>query len=200
MTDPEFEKMIDGLMGEGFGVSDHFLDLETVEGLRSNLLAHHGGGEMKPAGIGKAQDFQRDTRVRGDVIRWIEPITEDLFERRLYDKIDRFISYLNRTCYTGLTDSEFHYAYYAPGSFYKRHLDQFRSDSGRKYSLVIYLNESWQPGDGGEISLYGSEETRLLPLAGRAVFFQSDKLEHEVHPAQDRFRLSIAGWLKRSSM
>ena len=196
MIDSEFEQLIDGLMEQGYGVSDRFLLPATVAGLRENLLRHYESGEMKPAGIGKKQDFQRDTRVRGDVIRWIEPATADPHERTLYDKIDRFIAYLNRTCYTGLSDSEFHYAYYPPGSFYKRHIDQFRSDSGRKYSLVIYLNENWQPDEGGEISLYGKEEVRLLPLAGRAVFFQSDKLEHEVHPSPERFRMSIAGWLK----
>lgn len=93
---------------------------------------------------------------------------------------------------------EFHYARYDLGSFYKRHLDQFKSHRGRKYSLVIYLNEEWKEEDGGNLRLYLENDRveDVYPVGGRAVFFKSDELEHEVMPAPERSRLSVAGWLK----
>jgi SM-20-related protein len=90
---------------------------------------------------------------------------------------------------------ECHYAYYDTGSFYKKHIDQFRSDSGRKYSMVLYLNENWQPHMGGQLVLYADQDVQIDPLGGRMVFFKSDKIAHEVL-LSNAPRLSIAGWLK----
>jgi SM-20-related protein len=108
-----------------------------------------------------------------------------------------FLRYLNLTCYTGLNTGEFHYAWYDIGSFYKKHLDQFRTDSGRKYSIVVYLNENWTDEDGGQLLLYiGGKTIRINPEGGRIVFFESDKIEHEVLSSK-RPRMSVTGWLKK---
>ena len=63
----------------------------------------------------------------------------------------------------------------------------------------MYLNEDWLESDGGQLALYHPDGTQenVLPVSGRAVFFESDKVEHEVHPSFNRYRLSIAGWLKQ---
>ncbi|WP_373073460.1 2OG-Fe(II) oxygenase [Zeaxanthinibacter enoshimensis] len=200
-TEPEidqFENLINGFMEKGYGSCDDFLEPELINGLRDKLLALHQSGEMHPAGIGKNFDYKKNAEIRGDVIRWLDEKNCDPQEQLFFEKLDRFVTHLNSTCYTGINGYEFHYAYYAPGSFYKRHLDRFRSDKGRQFSFVIYLNDNWQETDGGEISLYlGNTDTRLSPVAGRVVFFKSDKTEHEVHIASGRPRLSIAGWLKK---
>ena len=111
--------------------------------------------------------------------------------------MENFIDRLNSTCYAGINDYEFHYAVYEQGSFYKRHKDQFKNDSNRKYSLISYLNENWLEEDGGELVVYqhGSAQ-KILPLSQTAVFFKSDEMEHEVARA-NRQRMSISGWLKR---
>lgn len=194
----QFEALIDGLLNQGFGVCDDFLSPALAAGLRDNLLAFNEEGEMAAAGIGRKFDFQKNIRVRGDVIKWLPEATEDPFEMELLSKIGHFIQYLNETCYTSLNGKEFHYACYETGSFYKRHLDQFKSDRGRKFSLVLYLNEDWKESDGGYLTLYPEDiaPVDVYPLGGRAVFFRSDEMEHEVHPSPTRERLSIAGWLK----
>lgn len=193
-----FETLIQGLIDRGYGNLDGFLDHLTVAGLRRNLLTCKRQGKMHPAGIGRNFDYQKNTAIRGDVIRWIDNDSTNRHERTLMQKIGDFAHYLNSTCYAGINDFEFHYAYYEENTFYKRHLDQFKSNSGRKYSLVIYLNRDWKPTHGGKLTLFLSDGTteELLPLAGRAVFFQSDKTEHEVSPSIGRYRISIAGWLK----
>lgn len=189
--------MIQGLLTKEYGLSTSFLDAVLLRGLRQNLLGFHQKGEMHPAGVGRNFDYQHNAKIRGDVIRWIDQQSKDPFERQLMDKIAAFITFLNGSCYTGINDWEFHYAYYEPGSFYQRHLDQFKSDRGRKFSFVLYLNEDWQETDGGHIVLYTSMGAEsIVPYGGQAVFFKSDELEHEVRAAPCRARISIAGWLK----
>lgn len=193
-----YETLINGLIDKGFGSCDAFLDSPTLLGLRNKLLHYHHEGSMHPAGIGKNFDYQKNAAIRGDVIRWIDPESDDPHEQVFLAAVNEFVSHLNATCYTGINGYEFHYAYYETGSFYKRHLDRFKNDRGRKFSFVLYLNENWQEPSNGGLSLYlENEEVRLYPLEGRVVFFRSDQTEHEVHPSSDRPRLSIAGWLKR---
>jgi len=52
---------------------------------------------------------------------------ENEYENDFLDQIDDFIKYLNRSCFAGITSYEFHYSLYEIGSFYKRHLDQFKT-------------------------------------------------------------------------
>jgi len=77
-------------------------------------------------------------------------------------------------------------------------LDQFKSEKGRKFSIVLYLNHDWKAEDGGTLSLYPTkgDQREISPLEGRIVFFRSDEMEHEVYPSFTRERNSIAGWLK----
>ncbi len=197
-NEQQFEKLISEVIDRNYGMCDDFLDGNLLDGLRANLLNFHEGGMMHPAGVGRHFDFTKNLEVRGDVIRWIEEDSTDPFERELMDKISHFIRHLNTTCYTRLNQMEFHYAFYESGSFYKRHLDQFKSHRGRKFSLVIYLNDGWEESDGGNLRLYldGERVENVFPVGGRAVFFRSDELEHEVMPSLERPRISIAGWLK----
>jgi SM-20-related protein len=194
---PQFEQLIQGVMEHKYGTQEGFLPEDLVARLRGNLLRHFEAGNMKPAGVGKRFTFQQNLEVRGDLIRWLDESSEDQAEQAFFDTVQSFVDYLNATCYTGINAFEFHYALYGEGSFYKRHLDQFHQDHGRKYSFLVYLNENWQVEDGGQLVLYlENEAVTIQPEGGRAVFFKADEVEHEVLPANRR-RMSIAGWLKR---
>lgn len=193
----KYETLISGLLEEQFGLVDGFIPAGVVAGLRQNLMSLLEEGSMHPAGVGRHCTYQQNLKVRGDLICWLEKDTKDPFERAFFAQVAGFVDYLNTTCYTGINDFEFHYAWYEEGSFYKRHLDQFKTDYGRKFSLVTYLNEAWEETNGGKLTLYpDNREVSVYPFGGRTVFFHSDKLEHEVRPAT-RPRISIAGWLKR---
>jgi SM-20-related protein len=87
---------------------------------------------------------------------------------------------------------------YEEGSFYGKHKDQFRNNSNRKYSMISYLNDNWDEGNGGQLIIHHEdrEAQKILPVNGKTVFFQSDVLEHEVVKA-NRSRMSVTGWLKR---
>lgn len=194
----QFEGLIQGLLDKGYGCCDDFLDTLTIADLRQHLHDQYASGQMSHAGIGNKNVHQKNERVRGDMIRWIDNESVEACEQVLYTKIMAFISYLNETCYTSIDNFESHYAHYAINSFYKRHLDQFKSAQERKYSIILYLNDDWQGEDGGILMLYpkGAPPLPISPLGGRLIFFKSDDMEHEVLPSTTRIRMSIAGWLK----
>lgn len=190
-----FEKLISDLIAKGLAKTYKFFDSETIEGLRQNLLQMYNDNTMQTAGIGQAENYKQIASIRSDKIKWIGKASSNRFEKQFNRQILDFIEYLNRTCYTGLNDYEFHYAAYEPGSFYQTHIDQFSADKGRRFTFVSYLNPDWKDKDGGEIVLYENETRRFLPEEGLSVFFKSDVTRHEVKPAK-KLRLSIAGWLK----
>jgi SM-20-related protein len=105
------------------------------------------------------------------------------------------ITYLNQSLFLSLKDAEVHFTKYPPGTFYKRHLDQFKQDDHRKLSVICYLNMNWKAEEGGQLRMYLPDETLdVLPKAGTLVCFRSDSIEHEVLPATHE-RLSITGWI-----
>lgn len=192
-----FDLIIDSYRERKVGFDPAFLSSRLAAGLQQNILQLQHDNLMTPAGIGN--DIEKDPRqqLRGDRIYWMDKTHDNIHEREFLQQVEAFIGRLNRTCYTGINAFEFHYAVYEPGSFYKRHKDQFRNDDKRKFSLINYLNEDWLDTDGGQLVVYPDEHARKIePCAQTAVFFKSDEMEHEVLTA-NRSRMSITGWLKR---
>ncbi len=199
---PVYELIIDDLVNHKYAISDQFFSDEEVRILRNHLLLKQEQENFKKAAIGKLFNEQIVKEVRGDFILWMEEEKADEVEKMFFDKINDLIAYLNRTCYLGICESEFHYAVYPEGTFYQRHLDVFQNDSRRTLSLVFYLNdENWQADYGGELTLYLEgenkiiEELKIQPLAGRMALFDSKTMEHEVKKVKQQ-RYSITGWLK----
>lgn len=111
------------------------------------------------------------------------------------ERLRTLIQYLNQNLFLSLKDVEVHMTIYPVGSFYKRHLDQFKSDDHRKLSVICYLNENWEESHGGQLRLHLKDGAiDVLPTLGKLVCFRSDEIEHEVLPAT-RERLSITGWI-----
>lgn len=200
-VEERFEILIEGIVERGYGVVDHFLSAEEVTALAGTLRERRSRGQFRTAGIGNQQVLV-EKQIRGDEIHWLDESDATPEEAAFLQRIQAFMQYLNQTCYMGLQESEFHYALYPPGTFYRRHLDQFRTDSRRKLSVICYLNQEWQETDGGQLAIYlpqadGKEHTSIIsPEGGRLVCFESGRLEHEVLPAT-RERLSLTGWMKR---
>jgi len=202
--DPLFETIISDLMTQDYSVVDHFIDPKTVSLLRNSLLAHFEEDRFKKAAIGSKTNEVIAAAIRGDYILWIDEKVQTQVEILFFKRLNDLVAYLNRTCFLGILQTEFHYALYPTGTGYKRHLDSFQNDNKRKLSIAFYLNsEDWSQTDGGALALYlegdQSEEQTILvnPIAGRMVIFESQKIPHEVLIAH-RDRLSITGWLKTS--
>lgn len=196
-----YESIIDNLISKKFAIADDFFSNVEVNILRQNLQNKYDLDTFKKSAIGNTDKIIAEG-IRGDFISWIDEENLDEAEKMYFNKVNDFIEYLNRTCYLGIVEGEFHYALYPQNTFYKRHLDVFNNDSRRTLSVIFYLNdEDWSPENGGELAIYlskedGTEETiKVLPLPGRMVIFNSRELEHEVLPV-NRPRKSITGWFK----
>lgn len=190
-----YEEVVDRLGINGWASIDGFLSPNEVKALLIRFVQLEKEGVFFKAGIGKQQFHTVDKTIRGDLIHWIEDTSNDEPEQRVAQRIEDLMAYLNRTCFLGLRDFEMHMAHYPPGTYYKRHSDRFVQNPHRILSVVMYLNNGWQPSDGGELVILeesGTEHT-LAPIAGRMVIFRSE-LEHEVLPTQvDRY--SLTGWM-----
>lgn len=154
--------------------------------------------QFQRAGIGRHQQHKLDDSYRTDQIHWLEPGNE--VEGQYLAWMEQLRLGINRTLFMGLFDYEAHFAHYAPGTFYKRHLDAFQGNTNRVVTTVFYLNPDWKEEQGGEILLYADQQSeepfkRILPRQGTLVVFLSDQFPHEVISAS-RDRYSIAGWFR----
>lgn len=191
-----FEDLIASYIENKVGISEHFLTPELANHLKQNLLDLNAKNLLLAAGIGNSEKLSYDGAIRSDSIYWLDKKNNNAFEDAFFAKIDAFILYLNESCYTGITGYEFHYSLYETGDFYLKHLDQFKNNPSRKYSMISYLNANWQESDGGELMIHQENNNqKISPTQGKTVFFKSNELVHEVLITQ-KTRMSITGWLK----
>ncbi|MBP6686471.1 MAG: 2OG-Fe(II) oxygenase [Lacibacter sp.] len=191
-----FNTLINSFIENKVGIAEDFLNKSLSLQLKANLIALYSESLLQAAGTGGHANVNYNQLFRSDIIYWLDREHNNEHENSFFDVMDDFVKFLNETCYTGITSYEFHYTLYEKGSFYKRHLDQFRSDDSRKYSMIMYLNSEWVESDGGELCIYHEDRVeQISPMSGKSVFFKSSELEHEVL-ISNKSRMSITGWLK----
>ena len=203
----QFQELGLQLRQNGYVIADQLLPSNLLAGLCSELREKHQSRALRSAKIGRQKDTVQREDICGDRIQWIDDTGAAQSEWLAWASALQL--FLNRQLYLGLYSFESHFAHYAPGAAYQRHLDAFQGEANRVLSLVLYLNEEWHEDYGGELWLYPSvlEGTdivdtasteplvRIIPQYGRVVLFMSEEFPHEVRPAtQDRF--SIAGWFR----
>lgn len=182
-------------MDNKVGIADDFLSSSLAFHLKENLIALHTENRFHSAGTGNDTIVVQNKRFRSDIIYWLDRKHTNPHEIAFFELMDQFVAYLNSTCYTGITGYEFHYTLYEKDSFYKKHLDQFRNNDSRQYSMVLYLNAGWKEGDGGELCIHHADRLQMISPANRkSVFFKSSEMEHEVLLTHLP-RMSITGWL-----
>lgn len=152
---------------------------------------------FQPAGIGRGAANQRIESLRGDRIRWFD--ANDHTDRAYLAWMEELRLGLNAALFLGLFDYECHYAIYGAGAGYAKHSDVLNGTRQRVLSTVLYLNEGWQDGDGGQLRLFDSVGdgiiATILPVFGTLVIFLSEVFPHQVLTA-NRQRRSIAGWFR----
>ena len=191
-----FDCLIDSYIEDKVGITKDFLNLALAANLKDNLLKLFKDQQLLSAGIGNNSLVSQDKLIRSDVIYWLDRSHDNQYENDFFDLMDKFVLYLNQTCYTGITGYEFHYTLYEPGTYYAKHIDQFQNNGSRQYSMIMYLNADWKTEDGGELCIYQNEiPQNISPDSGKSVFFRSSDLLHEVLVTHKQ-RMSITGWLK----
>lgn len=198
MLEPDLHRLAARIGDHGWAVVPDFIGPEQVCALRDEFELPDILGQFRTAAIGSQRQTHGD--IRTDRILWLEDPGATDAQRRCLARFEILRQALNQALQLGLFEFECHFARYAPGAFYRRHVDQFAHGGRRRLSTVLYLNAGWQTGDGGELRLYldPREDTGfvdLQPTGGTLVAFLSEGFQHEVLPAR-RERLSLAGWFK----
>jgi SM-20-related protein len=189
------------LAAQGWCVYPDFLSPEHITRLRQHALQAWQAGHFRHAGIGRGESFEIKPQIRNDQVSWLNPQECPPAFVDYFTGIEALRLAINLQLYLGLFDFEAHLAYYPPGSFYKKHLDQFRGSGLRTVTTTLYLNDNWLPEHGGQLRLYHQTDdptqySDILPQAGTLVSFLSADYLHEVLPAS-RERLSVTGWFRR---
>lgn len=180
---------LDHLAEHGWWLIDQALPDDLYQALRqeSRQPQHY-----QAAGVAQGQ---LATHIRSDQTRWLEP--HDVAGSVYLTALGELSDWLNEQLYVGIQRVEAHYACYEVGQSYALHHDNVAGSTARVISTVLYLNDQWQPIDGGLLRLQDRQEQwqHILPCGNQMVVFDSN-LRHEVQAAQQT-RRSIAGWLRR---
>ena len=210
------------LRDQGYVVVDDFLPSEDwMDALREDVLHLRTKQKFKIAKIG-----QDSTNALNEEIRVAEtcflgrdkPELRDVpnpAREKLYDVLETLRLDLQEGEEVANLDpnlSEFLYAYYPTGGFYRRHRDAVKGSASwlREYSLLLYLNEeSYDPDiDGGRLRVHFDSGGDFLPAGeaplfqdidaygGTLVIFESDKFPHEVMDTVAE-RFAVVGWYNR---
>lgn len=197
---PDFARIADLLATQGYAVVPDFLPAASVATLAEEAQSLRAAGQMRRAGVGKAAETSVNDDLRGDFIHWLDADACSPVQSAYLDCLEKLRLAVNRCLYLGLFDFEGHFAIYPPGAFYRKHLDQFREDSRRTLTAILYLNQDWQEAHGGKLRLYldesgDGESLDIEPRGGTLVTFLSSRFWHEVLPANQE-RISITGWFR----
>ena len=197
MDPARIRSFVEAFTDDDCAVDACFMPAARMEELRIEVGMLRSRGLFQAAGIGPRAE--RREEVRGDHILWIAPDSTPVAWQLVERELESLRAALNGATFLGLHDFEGHYALYPPGAAYARHVDNFRGDSNRLISVVLYLNEDWSGTDGGELCLYPKgrqEPVWVMPHGGTLACFLSEGMMHEVRPAR-RERLSLTGWFRR---
>lgn len=185
---------LDELAQKDFVVIDNYLSEEMFAKVFDFFQVKRDDDALAKAGIGSLGDHTIVEDIRGDYVYWIDKqIDPELAELHL--QMDELVAKVNRYLFLSISDFEYHLAYYPKGTFYQKHLDQFKGRNNRQLSYVLYLNKGWQQGDGGELRVFRENgDIDVAPLANRLILFKSGVVEHEVLTTQTG-RMSLTGWM-----
>jgi len=186
------DQIVRDIQRQGWSYQQNIVDNSHLSALLPLFAA-----EFSPAAVGKNLERQIIEEIRGDWIKWIDPLDPPHELQSQIEYLRELQNKLNQQCYLGLQDFECHLAKFRPGTFYKKHLDRFEKDSSRSISFIFYLHQEWKETDGGELVLYDKniqEVQTILPAPGSLIVFLSEDFPHEVKICS-RERRSLTGWM-----
>lgn len=197
----------------GFVIIDDFLPENMARAMKASNMKLYEESEMQE-GATTGGSERVGIPHRGDVLKWIgydgeseasrcvsafvEHIEQSMLAigdaaSMVAPEVARAVSSVKwrsetmLTCYPGKNRAR-----------YFRHTDN-SSGNGRLLTALVYLNENWQQGDGGELRLFYPGEKNLKvrmevePLWNRLLLFWSDdRSPHEVlSTCKDRFAATV---------
>lgn len=184
----------------GWAYTDQLFEPEYLRALASECQKLHSEGYFSKASIGHQGSKQKNAEIRGDYTLWLEDAPPSVITQTFNHFLEEFRLLIAREFFLSLKWAESHFAFYPPGSKYVKHIDNHKGSGARKITFILYLNENWQKGLGGELTLFSpQDENQILhilePLMGRFVLFSSELFPHQVEKSSAN-RLSLTGWFR----
>jgi len=188
----------------GYGVFPAMVSPELCLALSESMVARRLADSFVRARTGRGAGLDRRPEIRTDEIYWLNEPSATVAEEEWLGRMEEARQCLREVLRIPLDHFEGHLARYAPGGFYKPHLDQLAATRSRQISVVLYLNRGWMAEDGGELRIYTTLQTvpvagdasfLVRPLAGTVVVFRSADFWHEVLVSH-RERNSLTGWFR----
>jgi Rps23 Pro-64 3,4-dihydroxylase Tpa1-like proline 4-hydroxylase len=196
---------MDQLLRVGYVVLDHAVSAHTARAIRAEV-GQLAQGKML---------FRNSTRlVRLGRVQEIEKI--GVWEQEMSDdKVQRCVPHLHQYCMNSEVMHQLNHG--AKGKFdlvrqdvkvqvnvgngacFPMHADSDGTVDDRKITAIVYLNEEWEEGDGGELRLYPFpfQPVDIRPIFGRMVIFSSVNMLHRVLPSV-KPRYCFTMWLSGS--
>jgi SM-20-related protein len=197
----KLDAILERIDTQGWVVVPSFLSEEEACALATESRTLWENGDFRRAGIGRGENLTIREDIRRDHVMWLDGEQATAAQKVYLDRLDEVRIALNRRFFLGLHEFEGHIALYPVGGFYKAHLDRHRGSQDRVVTAILYLNENWQPSDGGQLKLWTTPgvmegPTELVePRLGTLVCFMAGDHWHEVQPAE-KPRLSVTGWFR----
>ena len=107
-----YKVIVESYLENNVGIVNNFLSAKLASDLRNRLSDLNASQKLILAGTGNNTILKHDRSIRNDAIYWLDRKHKNPSENQFFKEMDRFISYLNSTCYTGITGYEFHFAFY----------------------------------------------------------------------------------------
>lgn len=195
--------MLAAMLERGWAESVEYGDREFCRALRDECLADLQQTPLRRAAVGRGNERGIHEAIRNDATHWLTADSCAPQQLHYGSLMEELRLQLNEHCFLGLFDFESHFALYPMGGFYKAHRDQHANATNRVVTVILYLNEDWQPGDGGELRIWTTPgaakgpSVLIEPRMGTLVCFLSDDYWHEVLEAHQP-RMGITGWFLRS--
>lgn len=192
ITDNEISGLMAHFYQHGWVWVANFLSPDLNQALLADLQQQ----TLQRAGVGRQQAHLLNAQIRRDKTAWLDGSSQP--QQQYLNVMAQLQQAFNQQFFMGLFDFECHYARYAKGDFYQKHLDAFKGRSNRVLTTVSYLNSVEH---GGELQLFDEEDqllSTIKPSATGLLVFESERFPHQVLPAVDE-RYSIAGWFRRNN-
>ena len=191
----------------GYAILDNFIqDASTLQELSSDVDALRDLGRFRCARVGLDTELNSNIRIAENC--FLHNGRQDAYPNIARQAtLERLVQLRNELSL--LSDDEpldpelddLLYVYYPNGGFYARHVDASPGTPTvlRKFSILLYLNTcDWTIDMGGQLRLFVNDTCiDVLPIGGRLVIFESDRIPHQVVETNQP-RLVLVGWFNRS--
>ena len=198
------DHLLEDLAKKNWAVSAEVFTPEFCRNLAQECQKLADQGQLHKASIGHGSSKTLNSEIRGDFTLWLEESTSSSLQQSFLAALEDIRQELNRFFFLGLKRVESHFALYPPKAGYDKHIDNHRGLNHRKITFVLYLNENWQKGDGGELSIYNPENdseviTQVMPRLGTLILFRSEIFPHQVEKSTAP-RMSLTGWFRDDAL